>query len=185
MKKKLQVLVNPFAVAIAVILLLCGMLMPLSAGCDDKVLANENSQEEENNSPEDAIDMPELDAETELLIKQAYLVYCFEKGLGNTWVSDNAFQQRDGTIWTINDVIIQRYCGVHNGCTVALIGGCGIGYIQVTTAETVAGVPFHYGDANHLRVLKNGVFYGLQDAYNENLITIDDLYKISVVFHAR
>ncbi|MCL2140868.1 MAG: hypothetical protein FWH42_04260, partial [Dehalococcoidia bacterium] len=128
MKKKLQVLVNPFAVAIAVILLLCGMLMPLSAGCDDKVLANEKSQEEENNYPEEAIEMPELDAETELLIKQAYLVSYFEKGLGNTWVADDAFQQINGTIWTINDVIIQRYCGVHNGCTVALIGGCGIGY---------------------------------------------------------
>jgi|GEM_PF-6477485 len=177
MRKVFSRNLSRFAVGIVGILLLSCMLVPLGTGCSNEAAANNNSEGE--------ITMPKLDKETELLIKKAYLVSCFEKSGGNVWITDDAFRQIDGQIWTIRDVVIFRYCGMYNGCAVVLIGGCGWGFAQVCTTRTVADIAFEYGDANQLRVLKSGVFFTLEEAYSEKLIAKDDLLKIAEVFHAR
>lgn len=48
-----------------------------------------------------------------------------------------------------------RYFGKYNGCRAVMVDGCGIGYLQCITSETIDGVNFHYSSSQHMLVWRN------------------------------
>ncbi|MCL2140508.1 MAG: hypothetical protein FWH42_02350 [Dehalococcoidia bacterium] len=168
MKNILGKPLNMFTVGIAIILLLSGMLMPLCTGCDDKVLANDNSQEEENSSPDDVIEMPELDAETELMVRLSYLARLAEAGY---------------TGFKIDDIFVDYYYGTYNECVAVMMSAKGMEYLQVVTFSEDGTVS--YSNSNRILAWKNSIFYSLQEAYDQGFLTRADLQRIADIHSTR
>ncbi|MCL2140598.1 MAG: hypothetical protein FWH42_02810 [Dehalococcoidia bacterium] len=166
MKKVLDKPLNMFAVGITVILLLCGMLMPLSAGCGDKVLTNDNNQEEENNSPEDAVDIPELDEEN-----------CSLEDAIDMPELDEEIVQRIMRDWQeqFGSTLIVNYYGVHNGYVAFFIPGIH----DVVSDIMIAGSIFRYSTEWEIYLWKEGLFYDMVGAYQQGLLTSQNVKDLS------
>jgi len=122
-------------------------------------------QEEEVEKPKDGI-FPGLDTETELRIRQDFMVYA------------NMKPERG---FTVGHVWIQGYFGTYNGSVPLMITGIGIHYVQWTTAVIVAGYRFGFPSAQQILVWKsgdndeNGHFYKLDEAYDSGFLTDEDI----------
>jgi len=51
----------------------------------------------------------------------------------------------------------------------------------VIGTETVADIVFYYSDSNRIRVWYNGDFYSLQEAYEQTLLSYEDLQAIAEI----
>ncbi|MCL2140420.1 MAG: hypothetical protein FWH42_01900 [Dehalococcoidia bacterium] len=156
-----------FAVAIAVILLLCGILVPLSAGCDDKVLVNDNPKEEITGkfyslqkayddgllSRQDLMNIASypssfgnaelaLSVDTQLSIKEA----CAES-LRNRTTSPI-------TEATADDITIEYYFGTYNNCVAVIVSNAFTLYSDALWDDVIAGVVFHYYNGNSIIIWK-------------------------------
>jgi hypothetical protein len=79
---------------------------------------------------------------------------------------------------TLADVEIFSYYGIYNNCIVLVINGHG-GYGQAVVLENIAGTDFIYGNVGFvIKVWKDGVFYSLTQAYEDGLLTDEDIGKI-------
>ncbi len=80
---------------------------------------------------------------------------------------------------TLDDIRIDYYFGTFNDCIVVMIDD------NFTTQNCslydiyVEGIKFHYPDSNRAIALKDGVFYQLQQAYDNGFLTLEDLQTIA------
>ena len=59
------------------------------------------------------------------------------------------------------------------------------GYQEISIDKIeVEGFEFIFNTGRHIAVWNNGHFYSLQNAYDEGLITIEDLEKIHKLYNA-
>jgi hypothetical protein len=56
---------------------------------------------------------------------------------------------------------------------------------QVECGEEVAGYEFHYDDMNFIKVWKNGRFYTLTEAYEQDILTTEDISVLSEIQNQR
>ena len=73
---------------------------------------------------------------------------------------------------------IRKSYGKYNGCYAVMVDGCGLVYLDCEEDVIIDGVSFHYSDGNQIYLIGGGV-YSLQNALEREIITHDDLVKIS------
>ncbi len=71
--------------------------------------------------------------------------------------------------------------GVYNDCVAVIISELDEQFPQWEVYEEVAGVTFRYGVGNKIKIWRNGSFYSLQEAYDQEFITEKDLRVIAEV----
>ena len=121
-----------------------------------------------NKEPENTNNMVELSKEIEIEIKQTHLDYLLTK---------NGYQDT-----TIDDIYIQKYYGTYNGCVVVMIQDKLSGVNGAIKEATIADVKFYYGSGNiSIQIWKEQKFYELQSAYDQGLLTKEDLKKIAAI----
>lgn len=77
---------------------------------------------------------------------------------------------------TIDDVAILDYYGTYNGAVVVRINRPAL---EVLTKIIVGGIEFTFSNANTALVWKNGEFFELSDAYDHEILTLDNLTSIA------
>jgi hypothetical protein len=82
---------------------------------------------------------------------------------------------------TVDDIEIKKYYGTYGGCVAVLMTDNYTGYSQALETEVVDGITIQYFDSNKMLIWKNGNFHHLQEAYDEGLLTKDDLSLIGSV----
>ena len=84
--------------------------------------------------------------------------------------------EKGETELTIKDIEILDNYGTYKGAVVIRMNR---GAYQVLTTIEIDGVEFNFSDSNTALVWKDGIFYELEDAYNENLLTKKDLLSLA------
>ena len=74
------------------------------------------------------------------------------------------------------------YYGTYNDCVAVKIYGYEM-HLTEPWEDTVAGVTFMYGSSNEIKVWHNGRLYRLQAAYDNGMLTKDDLRNIAYYHH--
>jgi hypothetical protein len=108
-----------------------------------------------------------LNGITETKIKQDYL---------------DAFTEKRVPGSTIDDVFVENYYGIYTDCIVVRMTDRFTSYTTAITYETIDGVTISYSSSNKAVAWKDGVFYDLQNAYDEGLLTKDDLIRVASIW---
>jgi hypothetical protein len=116
-----------------------------------------------------------LSAELENQIKQDYL--------DNRRAEDLQFDERHPDA-TSDNVYIREYNGAYNGC-VAIMISCYEYHALMPSEDIVAGVRIMYADSDYIKVWNDGIFYRLKPAYDQGLLTRDDIKNIVYHHHKR
>ena len=90
--------------------------------------------------------------------------------------------RQSGWDLTIDDVWIEKFCGVYNGYAAVLMFNTYIvSGVKSELEVVIDGVSFFYGPVTGAEVMlyKNSAFYDLQEAYEDGLLTDDDLKSIA------
>jgi|GEM_PF-6241398 len=135
------------------ILLLCGALLLLGAGCNNNTLAT--------NNPEKAVQILKLDAETEIFIRHDY------------------FRQLGDTNVDFKDIFIKRYYGTYAGSIAVIMAINGAFPPPAIDEIEVEGFVFLFNTGWHITIWHEGEYYSIQNAYSAGLLTIDDLRTIN------
>lgn len=77
---------------------------------------------------------------------------------------------------TIDDVVILDSYGTYNGAVVVRINRPAF---EVLTKIIVGGIEFTFSNSNTALVWKNGEFFELSDAYDHEILTLDNLISIA------
>ena len=86
-------------------------------------------------------------------------------------------QQKVGdTRWTTRDLSVIYY-GDYNGAHVGFINGI-MAYTQALTSDNIDGVIFRYNTGQKLQVVCEGQLMSLKEAYEQGLLTREDLVAI-------
>lgn len=80
------------------------------------------------------------------------------------------------TEMTIDDVIILNNYGTYNGAVVIRMLR---GAYEVITTIKIAGIEFTFSNSNTALVWKDGHFFELSDAYDNDILTKDNLVAIA------
>ena len=72
---------------------------------------------------------------------------------------------------------LKYYCGKFNDYHAVMVDGAGIKHSIGQQSEIIAGITFNYPDSNRIYLIANKC-YSLQEAYEKNIITYNDLLKI-------
>ena len=107
----------------------------------------------------------QIDPKLGLEVKQAYAYL---------WASK-------GEDFSVDKVTFLKYYGTYNGAAVVKISGAPVEYKQAMELHRVEGVTFLYTDSNYIVVYKDNGFYNIEEAYNEGILTFDDLKKIQII----
>jgi hypothetical protein len=103
------------------------------------------------------------DEETQLKIKRDFL---------HLWAEDLPD-------FTTDDVIIDSFYGIYGGSIALIIYSEGLGTAGITVTEVAAGITFVSPSPMHrIQVWNDGNFYSLTKAYEDGLLTKEDLVKI-------
>lgn len=86
--------------------------------------------------------------------------------------------------YTRSDVIIGKYYGNYNGSYVVQLSftNSGVGW-NVMSEYVVGGVKMLFPSVRIPYVWNKGYFYFLETAYNNGLLTMDDIYSISTILN--
>jgi len=104
-----------------------------------------------------------LTAETEAKIKQDYL----------------SFDVSTDPVTTAEDVVLRYYYGTYDGSVATKIGYWFYGYLAVIIYEHIDGITITYPSTHKILVWNDGNFYNLQEAYDNGLLTKDDIQRIA------
>jgi len=107
-----------------------------------------------------------LTEETETKIKQDYLSFD---------VSREPYS-------TAEDVVLYNYYGTYGGCVAATMGYGYYSYSTMITHENIDGITISYPNSNKILVWNDGNFCHLQEAYDNSLLTKDDIIRISEIW---
>jgi hypothetical protein len=81
----------------------------------------------------------------------------------------------------LDNIIILNYFGTYNDAVVLMISEGG--YFPSITTETVDGIEFRYPNSIKISVYKNKLFYDLIKAFEDNLVTHNELVEINKLFN--
>lgn len=81
--------------------------------------------------------------------------------------------------FTEEPMVDLSYYGTYNGCVALLIQDNYYSYPAVISHEVIDGISFRYGGTAPVKIWKEGSFYDIKDAYENELITKDDLRSIA------
>jgi len=154
MRKEFSKVLKSTAVSIVAVLLLSSILMPLSTGCNNETSANTNPEEIIAMLEVDLIIVPELDAETELLIKQ-------------DWHAQFGYP-----------LLYVDYYGTYNDHVVFVVSVRNNMVNNIVTHFKVAGVIFRFNVGATIYTWKDGVFVTMTDAYQQGLLTSHDIKNV-------
>ena len=74
---------------------------------------------------------------------------------------------------------IRKSFGKFNGYYAVIVDGCGLCYYDAFTDVIVDGVKFTYSDSNQMYLIRVGGVLSLQEAFEKEIISHDDLVEIS------
>ena len=109
-------------------------------------------------------DIKEIDSEQLLQVKQTYLDMKMESGYPDYMTTD--------------DVCIEEYCGIYNGCIVMMFTDNEAIYAQAIRVVNVAGVRIRYNNANEIYAWNDGEMYTLEQAYVAGILSKSDIRNI-------
>lgn len=109
-------------------------------------------------------DIKEIESEQLLQVKQTYLDMKMESGYPD--------------YMTTEDVCIEEYCGMYNGCIVMMFTDNEAIYAQAIRVVSVAGVRIRYNDANEIYAWNDGEMYTLEQAYVAGILSKADIRNI-------
>jgi len=141
------------------------MILQYDAGLID-CFPVDQSQPDDSSEPEDPPPLTPLPPETELQIKQS-------------WV--NGYPEYANPEYHNVDTVTVKYYGTYNGCVAVMMYGFWA-IPQTVCHEEIAGVTFSYPDMNFILVWKDGCFIELSPAYDQGLLTKEDLINIKYYY---
>jgi hypothetical protein len=116
---------------------------------------------------------PVLDPDTEQRLIAYYFSYLLDK-------------HHLPPIYALGDICIDvlRYYGTYSGCDVVFITDCWLGSWEKDWKEPIAGHLFAYQSNRPILVCKDGVFMPIDEAYNAEWITQEDVGSIWDIHHS-
>jgi hypothetical protein len=87
---------------------------------------------------------------------------------------------------TIDNMIISKYLGTYKGCVAVLmnlINSAEAGVSPPIVVGNIVFYPLHNLYAGAIRIWKEGKFYNLQEAYDLEFLTVEDLKNIAYFWH--
>lgn len=94
------------------------------------------------------------------------------------------FLKEDFPQATIDDVTITKYLGTYNGSYVAVINdGFHVLFTEYLISLQYEGFDFSYANGYPIRVWNNGTFYDIVGAYENNLLTKENLGTIADLYN--
>ena len=82
-------------------------------------------------------------------------------------------------------VAVEYYCGIYNGCVVAMIYPSHYVWLDQIWTQEVGGVSFHYPDSNWMVAWKDGEVLDLVSAHALGWITMEELETAALLYHNR
>jgi len=110
-----------------------------------------------------------LSQATEIAIKQTWL----QRLLADPSIV--SFQPAAST----DDIEIIKYYGTYNGCVVVMLDDAFSGYTCALRKVVIADVVLYYNDGNTLRAWKDDHIFSLESAYDQGVLTKEDLKNIA------
>ncbi len=92
-----------------------------------------------------------------------------------------AFEKKNGRYDTAYHV--KNYFGFYDGAVPVILEGEDLGYIEEITNDTIDGYEFQYPNGNQMEIWFFGTFYSLSEAYEEEIITKDELNLLHQVYY--
>ncbi|MBQ7779734.1 MAG: hypothetical protein IJ404_04490 [Clostridia bacterium] len=103
------------------------------------------------------------------------------------WYVDKLYELKDAYelgIVTVDDLenLSKRICGepviygIYNGATVCEMWGNA--YLDIKNDQTIEGFVFRFSEGMNIKVFHNDKLYGLKEAYELGILTIDDIKDI-------
>ena len=157
--------------SLTLLVLSLALLAAVAAGAVWVFSSQDNGQED--NTPSQGIFVAGhgthlgMSAETEAEIKRDYL---------------NLYEMVTYPSTTIDDVSIIKYYGTYNGSVVVKIKFIWMGELQAVTYETIDNITITFPTSNKALVWKDGNFCSLQEAYDNGLLTKDDLERVAGIW---
>lgn len=147
------------------VVLIIIFVLAMTVGCNDKSMDNLEEQINVKNARITELERERresfgINKKTEDQIKQDYYVML------------------DNSKFNIEDVYIYRYFGIYNGGVAVMMALYGVSLPPAIDEIMVVGLKFSFNTGRHIIMWKNGTFYSLQNAYDENFLTVDELEKI-------
>lgn len=105
-------------------------------------------------------------------IKTAYCKFTCDKNYGG----EPRFQP--------SDMYVLRYEGKIGDCHIVMMGGDEIDYTQALRGVDVAGYSIVFGNGQPVYAYHNGNFYTINQAYEAELLSKENVYQIGCVFDA-
>jgi len=97
-----------------------------------------------------------------------------ENQIRRSWVRSQENHDR----LTFEHIFVWLYYGTFEGSSVLEVN---ISFLTVDAHDNIAGLEFLYRGMNPIRVWRNGIFYSLQEAYGQGLLTIEHLEQVSYI----
>lgn len=86
------------------------------------------------------------------------------------------------SLYTEEDVTARMFIGPFDGTYVMMISTNDAAFPTVETIENVGGVSFKYRDAQKLKVWKDGSFYSLSEAFENNILSKEHIDIVSKIY---
>ena len=83
------------------------------------------------------------------------------------------------------DWFVQAYYGVYSGAVPVMMDAPFVAYPTIETIVEVAGYRFEYGNTNTMKVWKNGTFYSLKEAYEQGVLTAEQIGTLADIDRER
>ena len=91
----------------------------------------------------------------------------------------------DGNAETLADITIDGYFGTYNGSVALSLHFIHGGYTTEIRTDIIAGKEFTWGSREAVQVWRDGSFYRLQQAYEDGLLTQQNIDAIHALYYAK
>ena len=81
-------------------------------------------------------------------------------------------------------MFIIRYEGKIGECHIVMMGGDEIDYAEAERVEEIAGYHLVFGSGQPVYAYHGGNFYTIEQAYEAGLLSSEDVYQLSLIFHS-
>ena len=101
-----------------------------------------------------------------------------ENRIKEDWVSswNTEWIEKEPKVWI-------EYYGTYNGCVALILSDNYNNYPTIVWEENIGEVVFHFSDGNFIRVWDKGNFIYLSSAYEQGLLTQEDLKDIAYYYN--
>ena len=164
-----------YLISIITVILLCALLTACTSDEDAEDIAVTTDSIHTSSVPlidTHPSDHAGIDRQLASEIKTAYCKFTCDKNYGG--------EQR----FSPSDMYVLRYEGKIGDCHIVMMGGDEINYTQAMRGVDVAGYSIVFGDGQPVYAYHNGNFYTINQAYEAELLSKEDVYQIGTIFDA-